>query len=507
MNAEQPRVRKIAPQLGPQTVFSATPADIAFYGGSAGSGKTWALAYEAARYATVPGYSAVIFRRTSPELQGGGSIWEEARGLYPHLGGVPREHRLDWTFPSGATVEFRHAQYTHDVHRYQSKQWSGLFFDELTHFDHYQFWYLLSRVRGRARIPRRVRASTNPDPDSWVREFIDWWIGKDGLAIDERSGVLRWFVRLDERIVWGATPDEVVQQDPLRIRRRSERPAGAHDTRPAPMSFTFVRARVTDNVALLESDPGYVARLNLLPGAQAKRLRDGDWNARDGAGDYFDRSWCRIVDHVDERNVVRRVRFWDKAATSPSSNSPDPDWTRGVRVALLDDGRYVVEDLASLRAGPAEVDRLMRRTAETDGIACEVGAWQDPGQAGVVDREHMRDVLLGFSFSTIKAVHDKTTYANVWSPLAKSGRVWFLQREYLPELFAELEGFPRRKHDDIMDALSGAFSMLTSGAFSVDYQASPDPRHPELYRRLDEDDDDDEDDELPRVASARRGVF
>lgn len=502
------RIRRVAPQPGPQTAFSSTPADIAIYGGSAGGGKTWSLAYEAGRYATVPGYAAAIFRRTSPELTGGGSIWEEARRIYPHLGGVPREHpTLDWRFPSGAVIEFRHAQYEHSVFSYQSKQYSYLGFDECSHFTAAQFWYLISRVRGSQRIPRRIRASTNPDPDSWIRQFIDWWIGPDGRALDQRSGVIRWFVRLDERIHWAATPEEVVAIDPRRIRARGELPNGPDDVRPEPMSATFIRARVSDNRALLEADPGYVARLNLIPGAQARRLRDGDWNARDSAGDFFDRTWCRVLERIEERNVVRRIRFWDKAATSPSNANPDPDWTRGVRVAQLDDGRYVVEDLVSLRAGPAEVEALIRHTAESDGVACEVGAWQDPGQAGVVDRERMRDVLLGYSFDSIIARQDKTTYAKVWSPLAKAGRVALLQREYLPELFAELEGFPGRRHDDIMDALSGAFQVLTSGAFAVDYHAAPDPRHPELYRGRDEDDDDDEDDELPRASGTRRGVF
>lgn len=506
--------KRIAPQPGPQTAFSATPADIAIYGGSAGAGKTFALAFEAARYATVPGYAAVVFRRTSPELTGGGSIWEEARRIYPHLGGVPREHpQLDWRFRSGALIEFRHAQYEHSVYSYQSKQWDGIFFDELTHFAASQFWYLISRLRsGRtgSSVKRRVRASTNPDPDSFVRELVDWYIGSDGLARDDRSGVIRWFARLDERLVWGGSPDEVVAVDPRRIRRRGEPPRGPDDVRGEPMSFTFIRGRVSDNQALLRADPGYVARLNLIPGAQARRLRDGDWNARDASGDYFDRSWARIIDGVSPRNVVRRVRAWDKAATSPSSSNPDPDYTRGVLLAQLDDGTYAVEDLVTLRAGPAEVDRLIKHTAEMDGIGVEVAAWQDPGQAGVVDREHMRTLLLGYSFDTIKATLDKQTYAKVWSPLAKAGRVVFVRREYLPELFAECEGFPLRKHDDIVDALSLAFHKLTSGAFRVDYDRAPDPRHAAPRRDDDWDDDggrDEDDDAMPRVHRRRLGGF
>lgn len=488
----------IGPQPGPQTVFSACPADIAIFGGGAGGGKTHALTFEAARYVDVPGYGAVIFRRTSPELQGAGSVWEEANKLYPLMGGRPRESPvLCFKFPGRAMVEFRHLQYERDVLAHQSKQYAAVMFDELTHFEASQFWYMLSRLRGVSGVPKRLRGTCNPDPDSFVRELIGWWLGSDGIAIDERSGVIRWFVRLDENLVWGASPEEVWQRDRLRIRRRGEPLSSPDDKRPEPMSFTFIRSRATDNLKLLEHDPGYISRLSMLPGAQAKRLRDGDWNARDVPGDFFDRSWVRVVDGVAEQTVKHRIRFWDKAATTPHSNNPDPAWTRGVRIALLNTGEYVVEDLASVRAGPAEVYRLQRETAILDGIRVQQGCWQDPGQAGVVDREHMlTETFRGFSFESIVAREDKAVYASVWSPLAKAGKVLFVRRPYLLEMFAELEGFPARKHKDIMDALSGGFQLLLGAGYTYSYDAADDRHAIHKQRSAWEDDDDDEDADL-----------
>ena len=494
--------REIKPQLGPQTMFSLCESDIAIYGGSAGGGKSWSLAYEAARYTNIQNYAAVIFRRTSPELQGGGSIFEEARRIYPHLHGVPRESpNLDWRFPrTNAVVEFRHLQHEHSVYAHQSKAYDFIGLDEMTHFSASQFWYMLSRLRSRTGVPKKMRGTCNPDPDSFVRGLISWWIGDDGLAIEERSGIARWFVRLDERLIWGNSPDEVWEQEPQRIRRPGSAPRGPLDVRPEPLSITFIRARASDNQALMQSDPGYLARLNLIPGAQSKRLRDGNWDARDQPGDYFDRSWVKVVDHVPSLNVKRRVRFWDKAATTPSAASPDPDWTRGVRIALMDDGTYIVDDLVSKRAGPAEIDKLILSTARSDGIEVEVGAWQDPGQAGVVDIEHMRSLLVGFAFNSVRAVKNKETYAMVWSPLAKAGRVQFQQREYLPELFGELEGFPLRTHDDIMDAISGCFQLLFPGQWTPSYDSASSPRHGGPLRDAwDEADDDDDDAGFGRV--------
>jgi hypothetical protein len=45
-------------------------------------------------------------------------------------------------------------------------------FDELTHFSESQFFYMLSRNRSMCGVRPYVRATTNPDADSWVATFI-----------------------------------------------------------------------------------------------------------------------------------------------------------------------------------------------------------------------------------------------------------------------------------------------------------------------------------------------
>ena len=80
----------IRPQPGPQERFLACPADVAIYGGSAGGGKTYALTMEAGRHVHVPGFAAIVFRRLSTQITGGGSVWQESLGILPALGGTPQ---------------------------------------------------------------------------------------------------------------------------------------------------------------------------------------------------------------------------------------------------------------------------------------------------------------------------------------------------------------------------------------------------------------------------------
>lgn len=444
----------IGPMSEPQRAFLESRADIAIYGGGAGGGKTWMLALDAAQDHDRPGFSGVIFRRTSPELVGGGSIWEATQAIYRHLGGVPRTSpTLDWRFPLGAMIELRHLQHESDVYSHQGKQYACIGFDELTHFEESQFWYLVSRMRTTCGIRPRLRATCNPDPDSFVRRLIDWWIGNDGYAIPERSGVLRWFSRReDDTLDWADSEAEVRERNP---------------GRPA-LSFTFVPARLADNPVLIAKDPGYSERLDSLPKVERDRLKGGDWNSRIVAGSYFRRPMFDVIEHRPlDRDVKRRFRAWDKAATA-ANGSNDPDWTVGVLVAELHAGGYVVEHVERLRGAPAAVDATMLATAKLDGAGVEILAWQDPGQAGVVDVEHMRTLLKGFRFRAVRSSRDKITYAGFWQTQAEGRRIQIVRGPWNEPYLSCLESFPDGKHDDDVDATSLAFQGIFGGIGMAD---------------------------------------
>lgn len=93
-----------------------------------------------------------------------------------------------WQFPKGAKVYFRHLERDDSVFSWQGSEICLLEFDELTHFSE-QFFYMLSRNQSTCGVKPYVRARRNPDSDSWVAKFIQWWWDPDtGYAIPERSG-------------------------------------------------------------------------------------------------------------------------------------------------------------------------------------------------------------------------------------------------------------------------------------------------------------------------------
>jgi predicted phage terminase large subunit-like protein len=430
--------------IGPQPAqerFLASPADIAIYGGAAGGGKSWALLMEPLRHVANGQFGAVFFRRTTVQIRNEGGLWDESTKLYPLIGASPKEHVLEWKFPSGASVSFAHLEHEKNVYDWQGSQVPLICFDELTHFSQRQFWYMLSRNRSMCGVRPYVRASCNPDADSWVAEFIAWWIDPEtGQAIPERSGVVRWFVRVNDKLVWADTAEEL----------------RASFSETPPKSVTFVPAKLSDNRAMMAADPGYLANLMSLPTVERERLLGGNWKIRPAAGLYFKRGWCRVIEAPPPD--MELFRGWDLAAT-PKTDGNDPDWTAGTKIGRCrQTGRYVVLHHVRERAGPMDVERLIRNTATQDGRTVEISLPQDPGQAGKAQMAAMVRVLEGYTARATPETGDKVTRFGPFSAQAQAGNVDVLKGDWNEEWFIALEGFPEAKHDDDADSTSRAFN-------------------------------------------------
>lgn len=282
-------MKAIKPQAGFQEQFLSSAADIVIGGGAAGAGKTFAELIEAVRHIGNPKFGAVMFRRTYAQIKNEGGLWDASKNIYPLIGGRPNESDLTWKFRTGATISFAHLQHEKDIFNYQGSEIPLIIFDELTHFTERMFFYLLSRNRSTCGVRPYIRATCNPDPDSWVARFIDWYIDSReqlpdgspnpsyGLPIPERVGKIRYFLRDQENVIWGDSVAEVVAQCPHIFSREEFKDI---DPRELVKSFTFIPGTIYGNTELLRINPGYLGNLMSLDEATKSQLLDGNWGIK-----------------------------------------------------------------------------------------------------------------------------------------------------------------------------------------------------------------------------------
>jgi hypothetical protein len=246
-------------RVGPQpkqALAHACSADVLFYGGAAGGGKSEFLIVEAVTTCLeFPGVEVAVFRRTHKELLK--SLVGRFRKLVPKH--VARFNKSDMcaTFANGSVLWFCHCQHEDDVYNYQSAEWVLLGIDEASHFTQFQVDYLTTRVRSaRKHVRRRVILTSNP--------------GNVGHG---------WLKRRFLRVL----PVELGKQrapEPYQVWRPVPLPG---DPTPPADVFTrcFIPAKFDDNPAFKEADPTYLARIWALGGDKARQLAEGDWDANE----------------------------------------------------------------------------------------------------------------------------------------------------------------------------------------------------------------------------------
>lgn len=329
-----------------QALFTSIPDTVfeALYGGAAGGGKSEELLMLpiVRGFYKEPRFKGIIFRRTYPELES--EIIVRSREWYPLTGAKFNEERKRWTFPSGAIVRFGHAEYEEDVRRYDTDEYNYMAFDELTSFTEFQYTYL-SKTRCRSsssRLPAIVRSATNPGNigHQWVKEYFIDPAPFGTILIDKKTQLKR----------------------------------------------IFIQSFAEDNPYLMQNDPGYVRRLELLPEAERQAKRYGDWSVFEGMvfEDY------REVPNTDKGEPPSACHV------IPPFNVPDwwlrflsIDWgfsalTVALWGALSPENRlYIYREYAIKGAKTStwatEIGRLSGTEKYADIVLCR-SAWQNRGE-------------------------------------------------------------------------------------------------------------------------------
>lgn len=367
----------------------------------------------ALQHIDIPGYAALLLRRTYTDLILADSLLDRAHQWMGGTAAVWNAEAKTFVFPSSATVTFGHLQSERDKYRYDSSAYHLIAFDEGTQFTETQYLHV---GFGRRRRPKDGPASTIP-----LRTLMGSNPGGIGHA---------W---VKQRFLVGG------------------KAAGR----------IFVPALLEDN-PFLDRD-AYAESLMELDPVTRQQRRWGDWDARE-EGKWFDRTM--FVPALQSPPVGNRfVRFWDLAATE-ATDTNDPDWTAGALMTRTDDNIYVLSDMAATRRNPGGVEKYVRATAELDGPKVPVYIEQEPGASGKsLIAHYQKRVLKGFRVMGVPATGAQQLRVAPFQGQCELGNVRMVEGDWNEAWFDEGEHYPNPKvHDDRVVAAAGAYAVL-SGRF------------------------------------------
>ena len=384
-----------------QAAFLLLPNREAFYGGAGGGGKSDAGLMGALQYADIPGYNALMLRRTYPELVQPEGLLTRSHEWLDNTDAEWHAGLWSWIFPSGARLRFGHMANEADKRKYQGGAYQYIFFDELTAFLETQYRYLfgwLRKLKG-INIPLRMRSGSNPGGigHEWVKDrFVD----------------------------------------------------------PGDPKRPFIPALISDNPALDQKE--YEISLAEMTPTMRERILNGNWDAME-EGNAFKREWflnC-YVDLVPEN--TQKVRTWDTATTAKTS----ADYTAG-GLHCRNGEDMIVEDMIRGQWEYPTVRAMIIDTAKKDGFYIPIGIEGGGPQNGFVQDVQNELEKFGYTVVNTAGPGDKFNKSLPVQNKAKTGHLFLKRagwnRNYIDEL-CMFRG-DGKTHDDQIDTSSAAFKML-----------------------------------------------
>ena len=348
------------PQDGPQLNAYESQADIVFYGGAAGGGKTDLLL----GLALTSQHHSIIFRREAVQLVG---IEERMSSILGTRKGYNSQDGV-WRLPGGRVMELGSVKEPGDWIKYQGRAHDAKLFDEICHFTEAQFRTLIGWLRtDRPDIRQRVVCAGNPPTTAegeWVKRYWAAWL-EPTHPNPAKPGELRWYVTNEK-----GDDQEVPGPDPVKV----------GDDMVKPKSRTFIPSSVNDNLFLLTT--GYKATLQALPEPLRSQMLRGDFNAgaSDPAWQTIPTEWIKAAQArwkareakgtmtavgfdparggIDKSSVARRHGAWfDEIVSAPGVVTKDGPSAAGFVVPLVRDGACICVD--GIGIGSSALDFLV----------------------------------------------------------------------------------------------------------------------------------------------------
>lgn len=356
----------------------------------------------ALQYVDVPGYSALILRRSYADLALPGAIMDRAFDWLEDTDAKWRNQDKTWDFPSGATLTFGYLETDKDRYRYQSSEFQFCGFDELTQFTEIQYTYLFSRLRKleTSPIPIRMRAASNP------------------------GGVGHEWVKA--RFITATYPNRV-----------------------------FVGAKLHDNPHINQAQ--YEEALKRLDYVTREQLRNGDWDISITGGIFLPEK----AHYID----IKDIDLADCAAYGACDPSEGgSDFAAIVTVIVLPDNRLCVFDCdLGVDNQSKTIDKLIdfHKIYNYKKVWIEANSLGHAKSAIGMSlfekelRKRMTEKGLNVPFEFLWTTKNKEDRIRSMEPYYSNGTLLFRSdwNQTYPDLINQLRATPNAAHDDGPDAL------------------------------------------------------
>lgn len=297
-------------------------------------------------------FRALISRRSLQNQKAGGGFVEKFKEIFGEYCSIKESDSPRVSFDSGAFCDLTYIDDSNMLKlRERAKGWEYdlIAVDELTEMSWEGFSYMMTRNRGKSKtFTGKMFATMNPKRSHWVRQFIDWYVGRDGNIIPERDGVVRYFYvsgSTVKDVVWGNSKEEVYRKCKIDIDRKLSRIGKGISYESMIKSFVFYEGLISGNKALIGTNEGYLGSLAAAGGKMAQALLEGNWN----------------VDPEEEDNkpipsdAARKVFTEDPAVNGEKWVTVDlADFGKNNLVAFAWNGFHIVDKLVLMHSTPRE---------------------------------------------------------------------------------------------------------------------------------------------------------
>lgn len=209
---------------------------VVIFGGARGGGKSWAIRVKAVLLCLKhKGIIVTIVRHTYTELMSNHIKPLKVMLKCGTADAIAKytDSQKEFRFENGSTILCKYCANDTDLDRFQGLETHILVIDEATQMTEYQIKTLMACVRGADTFPKRIYLTCNPSGQ--------------GMGYIKR-------IAIDRKFEEGEDPED----------------------------YSFIQSLVTDNYALMESNPDYIKQLESLPYALKEAWLNGRWDVFQG---------------------------------------------------------------------------------------------------------------------------------------------------------------------------------------------------------------------------------